>query len=64
MFPHLIDLAAATLDACALARTSIGSYEYAGDARTAGAHTARVKLSGASGNCVLKGAGREASVYP
>ena len=50
--------------ACALARTSIGSYEYAGDARTADARTARVMLSRASAGCLLKGAGREASVYP
>ena len=46
------------------ASAPMGTRKHAGDAHTADARTARVKLSGASGNCVLKGAGREASVYP
>ena len=49
---------------CAVDPSSRRSYGYTGDARRAGSHRARVKLSGASGNCVLKGAGREATVYP
>ena len=53
-----------SVNTCAVEPSSRRSYGYTGDARRGGSHRARVKLTGASGNCVLKGAGREASVYP